>query len=38
MNYTGLFESGDLEQALSLITWPLHLESKTEGTTITTYR
>jgi ferric-dicitrate binding protein FerR (iron transport regulator) len=38
MNYTGLFESGDLEQALKLITWPLHLESKTEGTTITIYR
>lgn len=38
MNYTGLFESGDLEKALSLITWPLHLESKIEGKTVTISR
>ncbi len=36
--YTGLFESGDLDTALSLITWPLHLESKIEGKTVTISR
>lgn len=36
--YTGLFESGDLNKALSLITWPLHLQFKTEGNTVTIYR
>lgn len=36
--YTGLFESGDLEKALPLITWPLHLQFKIEGNTVTIYR
>ncbi len=38
INYTGLFESGDLAEALQLITWPLHLESSIKGKTITITR
>jgi ferric-dicitrate binding protein FerR (iron transport regulator) len=38
MKYTGLFESGDLEKALSLITWPLHLKAQTSGKTISISR
>ncbi len=38
MKYTGLFESGDLENALYLITWPLHLKSTTKGKTVTISR
>ncbi len=33
--YTGLFESGDLSEALKLITWPLHLKSTISGKTVT---
>lgn len=33
--YTGLFESGDLSEALKLITWPLHLKSTVSGKTVT---
>ncbi|MDQ3017086.1 MAG: FecR domain-containing protein [Bacteroidota bacterium] len=29
--YTGLFEKGDLTQALDLITWPLHLTAQVNG-------
>jgi ferric-dicitrate binding protein FerR (iron transport regulator) len=32
--YTGLFESGDLSEALKLITWPLHLKSTVSGKTV----
>jgi ferric-dicitrate binding protein FerR (iron transport regulator) len=35
LKYTGLFESGDLEKAISLITWPRHLKSKVEGRKVT---
>jgi transmembrane sensor len=35
MKYTGLFESGDLQQALELITWPLHLQFNIKGNTVT---
>ncbi len=35
LKYTGLFESGDLEKALSLITWPLHLKANVRGKTVT---
>lgn len=38
MKYTGLFESGDLDSALYLITWPLHLKSSTQGKTVTISR
>lgn len=38
INYTGLFESGDLAEALQLITWPLHLKSSVKGKTITITR
>lgn len=34
MAYTGLFESGDLDEALKLITWPLHLQITKKGETI----
>ena len=33
--YTGLFESGDLNEALKLITWPRHLKSTISGKTVT---
>jgi hypothetical protein len=26
--YVGFFESGDLHEAVSLITWPLHLDAQ----------
>ncbi len=32
--YTGLFETGDLDEALELITWPLHLNTSKKGKTI----
>jgi transmembrane sensor len=38
LKYTGLFESGDLDTALYLITWPLHLKSSTKGKTVTISR
>jgi transmembrane sensor len=38
LKYTGLFESGDLEKALYLITWPLHLKSTVKGNTVTLSR
>jgi ferric-dicitrate binding protein FerR (iron transport regulator) len=38
MKYTGLFEAGNLEKALSLITWPLHLKSSVKGKTVTISR
>lgn len=38
LKYTGLFESGDLEKALYLITWPLHLKSTVKGKTVTISR
>ena len=34
LKYVGLFESGDLDKALFLITWPLHLKSEKNGNTI----
>ena len=38
IRYTGLFESGDLDKALSLVTWPLHLTYTKKGKTITIAR
>jgi ferric-dicitrate binding protein FerR (iron transport regulator) len=38
LRYTGLFESGDLAEALQLITWPLHLKSSVKGKIITITR
>ncbi|HJW29924.1 MAG TPA: FecR domain-containing protein, partial [Saprospiraceae bacterium] len=38
LRYTGLFESGDLEKALYLVTWPLHLRSSIKGTTVSITR
>ena len=38
LKYTGLFESGNLDSALYLITWPLHLKSSTKGKTVTISR
>lgn len=38
MRYTGLFETGDLQKALELITWPLHLQFKVKGNTVTISR
>lgn len=38
MRYTGLFESGDLEKALYLITWPLHLRTQTSNQVISIVR
>jgi len=38
MRYSGLFESGDLEKALQLITWPLHLKAAVSGKTISISR
>jgi transmembrane sensor len=34
LKYVGLFESGDLDKALSLITWPLHLKAEKNGNTV----
>ena len=34
LRYTGLFESGDLEEALTLITWPRQLNAQISGKTI----
>ena len=38
IRYTGLFEKGNLDNALSLITWPLHLKSVVKGKTVTISR
>ena len=38
LKYTGLFESGNLDSALYLITWPLHLKSSIKGKTVTISR
>ncbi len=38
LKYTGVFETGDLEKALYLITWPLHLKSSTKGKEVTISR
>ena len=38
IRYSGLFESGDLEQAVNLITWPLHLKAQISGSTISISR
>jgi ferric-dicitrate binding protein FerR (iron transport regulator) len=38
MRYTGPFESGDLDEALKLITWPLHLNVVQKGKKITISR
>ncbi len=38
IRYTGLFESGDLTEALHLITWPLHLTTQDSGKTISISR
>ncbi len=38
LRYTGLFESGDLKEALRLITWPLHLTAQDSGKTISISR
>lgn len=38
LKYTGLFETGDLDTALYLITWPLHLKSTVKGKTVTISR
>jgi transmembrane sensor len=32
--YVGLFESGDLDEALHLITWPKHLKAEKQGNTV----
>ena len=34
MRYTGLFEKGNLDTALYMITWPLHLQYTVEGNTV----
>ncbi len=34
LTYTGLFERGDLDSALQLITWPLHITYVRDGRTI----
>lgn len=34
LTYTGLFERGDLDNALQLITWPLHITYVRDGRTI----
>ena len=34
MPYTGLFESGDLDEAIKLIIWPLHLKADKKGNTV----
>ncbi len=38
IKYTGLFEKGDLAQALDLITWPLHLKAEMKGKKVTISR
>jgi len=38
VRYTGLFESSDLDNALYLITWPLHLQSSKQGRIVTISR
>jgi transmembrane sensor len=38
MRYNGLFESGDLKEALRLITWPLHLKAEVSGKSISISR
>ena len=38
IKYTGLFEKGDLTQALDLITWPLHLKADVNGKNVTISR
>lgn len=38
IKYIGFFESGDLEEAVKLITWPLHLTAKISGKTVTISR
>lgn len=34
VKYTGLFESGNLQNALHIITWPLHLRYKMKGKSV----
>ncbi len=34
MRYTGLFETGDLKNALYMITWPLHLQYEIKGNSV----
>ena len=38
LRYTGLFEKGDRENALYMITWPLHLKSETKGNRVSITR
>jgi transmembrane sensor len=38
LKYSGLFESGNLEKADSMITWPLHLTAKISDKTVTISR
>ncbi|MEO6130337.1 MAG: FecR domain-containing protein [Saprospiraceae bacterium] len=38
IKYSGFFESGNLQQAVLLITWPLHLEAQISGKTISISR
>ncbi len=38
IKYTGLFETGNLDTAVYLITWPLHLKSSIKGKTVTISR
>jgi ferric-dicitrate binding protein FerR (iron transport regulator) len=38
LRYTGVFEKGDQEKALYMITWPLHLKSETKGNRISITR
>ena len=38
LKYTGLFESGDLEEAVKLITWWAHLHAQISGNTVTISR
>lgn len=38
VQYTGLFESGNLQTALYTITWPLHLQYEIKGKSVTIFR
>ncbi len=38
LKYSGLFESGDLDTAVYMITWPLHLSAKISDKTVTISR
>jgi transmembrane sensor len=38
LQYVGFFESGDLQEAVSLITWPLHLEAQIKNNAVSIAR